>query len=96
MSMADHLIEQCQRRGVAIKVVGDDLEIEFNSANPPHDLINDLRLYKADVIRRLRGEPSEQPRYRDSWRPPLSTSEPDGGGNSGAELGRLFTGPRAI
>jgi hypothetical protein len=93
MSTADYLLEQCQRRGVAIKVVGDDLEIEF--ANPPHDLINDLRLYKADVIRRLRGESSEELCYRDSWRPPLSTSGPDGGGR-GSELGRLFTGPRAI
>jgi hypothetical protein len=94
--MADYLIEVCQRRGVGIKVVGEDLEIEFDGANPPHDLINDLRAYKADVIRRLQGEPSGKPRHRDSWRPPLSTSEPDGGGNSGAELGRLFTGPRAI
>ena len=95
MSIADYLLEQCRRRGVPIKVVGDDLEIEFDRANPPHELISDLRVYKADVIRRLRGEPSEEPLYRDSWRPPLSTSGPDGG-HGGTELGRLFTGPRAI
>jgi len=43
MSLADYLLQQCQRRGVAIKVVGDELEVEFDRANPQHDLINDLR-----------------------------------------------------
>jgi hypothetical protein len=36
--MADYLIEVCQRRGVGIKVVGEDLEIEFDGGNAPHDL----------------------------------------------------------
>jgi hypothetical protein len=44
----------------------------------------------------LRGEPSEELRHRDSQRPPLAASGSGGGGNSGTELYRLFTGPRAI
>jgi hypothetical protein len=95
MSMGSYLIEACRRRGIMLQVVDGGIEIEFDRINPPHDLIEQLRLYKVDVIRVLRGEAVEEPR-RDAWRPPVSTSGLDGGGRGGTELGRLFTGPRAI
>jgi hypothetical protein len=62
MSIGDHLIEVCRRQNVTLRAVGDDLlEIEFDRANPPHHLIEQLRAHKLAVIRSLLGFRSEWP-----------------------------------
>jgi hypothetical protein len=86
--MGAHLIEQCRRHNVTLRVDDDgDIEVEFDQIKPPHDLIVQLRFYKADVIRCLRGERLEEPSLG-ATQPRVSVSGPDD--NSGSEAFRLF------
>ena len=48
------MLEQCRRRNVTLQIVDGDIEIEFDRANPPHDLIEQLRVYKTEVVRSVR------------------------------------------
>ena len=88
--MGDYLLEQCRRRNVTLRLDGEgDIEVEFDRAAPPHDLLVQLRAYKPDVVRLLRGFRPEESRPN-AVVPAASVGAPDGGDRGGDETFRLF------